>query len=368
MTSDSIDIAYMQEALSLAAEGQYSTSPNPTVGCVIVGKGRVVGRGFHQLAGQDHAEIVAIKDAGELTKMATAYVTLEPCSHHGRTGPCVDALISSGVSRVVYACGDVNQQVSGLGHQALHSAGIEVLSGVCELQALELNRGYFKRMAEGKPYIRIKVAMSLDGAMAMSNGESKWITGNVARLDGQRLRAQSCGVLTGIGTVLAVDPLLNVREKRFDIRGRNPTRIILDTHLRCPRSANIFSVDGRVLIFSGESVDEKRYSDLSEVAEIQSVKELSSGMDLEQILFRCASDGMNNLLIEAGPILTREFIERKLFDELIVYIAPKIIGEGGRRAFQVTSPETLSEVLGLKLTSLESLGGDIAMILVPDVL
>jgi diaminohydroxyphosphoribosylaminopyrimidine deaminase / 5-amino-6-(5-phosphoribosylamino)uracil reductase len=360
------DIGHMQEALALAAQGKYSTSPNPAVGCVIVKDGRVVGKGFHRLAGEDHAEVLAIKDAGELTKESTAYVTLEPCNHQGRTGPCADALISAGISRVVYACGDANPKVSGNGHQALQAAGIDTVSGVCEEEAFELNRGYFKRMTEGKPYVRLKMAMSLDGAMAMSSGESKWITSDAARSDGQRLRASSCAVMTGIGTVLADDPLLNVREKKLETHGREVTRIVLDTHLRCSASANIFTVGGQVLIFCGESFDVKRHAELTKVAEIEIVKETSGILDLKHILSTCASYGLSNLLIEAGPTLTRQFIERKLLDELVLYIAPKIIGTSGKRAFQISSPETLSKVLGLRFKSLAPLGDDIVLTLVPN--
>jgi diaminohydroxyphosphoribosylaminopyrimidine deaminase/5-amino-6-(5-phosphoribosylamino)uracil reductase len=360
------DVAYMREALELARLGQYSTSPNPAVGCVIVKNDEIIGKGFHHLAGEDHAEIEAIRDAGERTKMATAYVTLEPCSHTNLTGPCVEALISAGISRVVYACGDPNPRVSGRGHRALCDAGIDVLSGVCEDEALELNRGFIKRMAKGKPYVRLKMAMSLDGAMAMSSGESKWITGEAARSDGQRLRALSCGVMTGIGTVLADNPLLNVRDKELQTRGREVTRIILDTQLRCPPSASLFKVGGRVLIFCGNFVESRRYKKLAELAEIESVEEFSGAIDLELVLASCASHGLNNILIEAGPVLTRQFIQRKLFDELTLYIAPKIIGIEGRRAFQVPSPDKLSEVHDLKLKDLSSLGNDMVATLVPN--
>ena len=367
MRVDARDIEYMREALELARKGEYSTSPNPAVGCVSVKDDEIIGRGFHHLAGENHAEIEAIRDAGDRTKMATAYVTLEPCSHQGRTGPCVEALISAGISRVVYACGDPNPKVSGTGHRTLCDAGIDVLSGVCEMEALELNQGFIKRMAKGQPYVRLKMAMSLDGAMAMASGESKWITGEAARSDGQRLRALSCGVMTGIGTVLADDPLLNVREKMLQTRGREVTRIILDTQLRCPSSARLFTVGGKVLIFCGKSFELKRRKKLAGLAEIESVEKVSGTMDLELVLDRCASHGLNNILIEAGPILTRQFIQRKLFDELTIYIAPKIIGTEGRRAFQVPSPDRLSEVYDLKLKKLSSLGNDMVATLVPDI-
>ena len=367
MTADTRDIEYMREALELARKGEYSTSPNPAVGCVIVKDDEIIGRGFHHLAGENHAEIEAIRDAGDRTKMATAYVTLEPCSHKGRTGPCVEALISAGISRVVYACGDPNPKVAGTGHRALCDAGIDVLSGVCEMEALELNQGFIKRMAKGQPYVRLKMAMSLDGAMAMASGESKWITGEAARSDGHRLRALSCGVMTGIGTVLADDPLLNVREKTPQMRGREVTRIILDTHLRCPSSARLFTVSGKVLIFCGKSFELKRRNKLAGLAEIESVEEVSGAMDLELVLDRCAAHGLNNILIEAGPVLTRQFIQRKLFDELTIYIAPKIIGTEGRRAFQVLSPDRLSEVHDLKLKKLSSLGNDMVATLVPNI-
>ncbi len=361
------DVEYMREALELARKGEYSTSPNPAVGCVIVKNDQIIGRGFHHLAGKNHAEIEAIRDAGETAKMATAYVTLEPCSHKGRTGPCVEALISAGISRVVYACEDPNPKVSGTGHRILCDAGIDVLSGVCESEALELNQGFIKRMAKGKPYVRLKMAMSLDGAMAMASGESKWITGEAARSDGQRLRALSCGVMTGIGTILTDDPLLNVREKKSQMRGREVTRIILDTQLRCPSSASLFTVGGKVLIFCGKSFESKYNNKLSRLAEIESVEELSGAMDLELVLDRCASHGLNNILIEAGPVLTRQFIQRKLFDELTLYIAPKIVGTEGRRAFQVPSPDRLSEVQELKLKSWSSLGNDMVATLVPNI-
>jgi len=361
-----IDLGFMREAIALAAEGRYSTTPNPAVGCVIVRDGRVVGRGFHARAGAPHAEAAALAAAADADlRGATAYVSLEPCNHHGRTGPCAEALIAAGIARVVYAEDDPNPRVDGGGAARLRAAGVDVLGGVGAAEAATLNRGFFKRMRTGLPRVRVKLAMSLDGAVALASGESQWITGPEARAEVQRLRAESCAVLTGIGTVLADDPSLNVRDPRFDLRGRQPLRVVLDSALRMPPSARLLAIDGATLVFTA-SCDAAARARLEQAgAEVVGIAAGAGGLDLAAVLRELGRRGINEALVEAGPLLAGRVIDARACDELVVHVAPKLLGREAQRAFALASPLSLAAALEFDLVTVERLGADVALTLTP---
>jgi diaminohydroxyphosphoribosylaminopyrimidine deaminase/5-amino-6-(5-phosphoribosylamino)uracil reductase len=355
------DTYYMKEALRLAEKGRYSASPNPAVGCLIVKDRKVIGSGFHRRAGGPHAEIEAINSATESCEHATAYITLEPCSHLGKTGPCCEELIAERFSRVVYAVMDPNKNVAGKGHRMLRQAGIEVLSGVCDVAARELNKGFFKRMESNLPYITVKIAMSLDGATALKNGESKWITCLESRDDVQRLRAESCAILTGIGTVLDDDPYLNVRSPNFDTLGRQPMRVVLDSKLRMPRGSRLLAGPGVKRIYTAND-DPSLVEVLSDAGAIVCLApKCDKGVDVLAVLQELSKLEINKVLVEAGATLVGELIDKNIFDEIIVYMAPKILGKEGRRGFNMVSPDKLSEAFSLNLVESYNVGTDIAM-------
>ncbi|MEQ8232584.1 MAG: bifunctional diaminohydroxyphosphoribosylaminopyrimidine deaminase/5-amino-6-(5-phosphoribosylamino)uracil reductase RibD [Gammaproteobacteria bacterium] len=364
------DLRFMREAIALAAEGRYSTSPNPAVGCVIVRDGTILARGFHARAGGPHAEAAALAAAaadGVDVRGATAYVSLEPCNHHGRTGPCAEALIAAGIARVVYAEDDPNPAVAGGGAGRLREAGIAVEGGVGAVPAGALNRGFIKRMRSGLPRVRVKLAMSLDGAVALASGESQWITGPTARAEVQRLRAESCAVMTGVGTVLADDPALTVRDERFAMRGRQPLRVILDSTLRTPPTAHLLGLPGGTLIFTATE-DAQLHAQLARTgAEVVVVGRGAGGLDLAAVLTALGARGVNELLVEAGPQLAGQVIEARVFDELVVHLAPKLLGREARRAFALASPLALAEALTLETVAVARLGADTALTFVPAV-
>ncbi len=326
-----IDQHYMARAIRLAARGVYTTHPNPNVGCVLVNDGAVVGEGWHRQAGGPHAEVFALQQAGERARGATVYVTLEPCSHHGRTPPCVGALVAAGVGRVMVAMQDPNPRVAGRGMQGLRDAGIAVQAGLLEDQARALNPGFISRMQRGRPWVRVKLAASLDGRTAMASGESKWISGAAARQDVQRLRARSSAILTGIGTVLADDPALNVRLDVQQLCGveplRQPLRVVLDPELDMPAQAQMLSLPGQTLIFTSVS-DPRRYAGLQQNgAEIALVAGARGQLDLSAVLEQLAAREINEVLLECGPTLAGAFLQAGLVDELIVYLAPHLMGD-----------------------------------------
>jgi diaminohydroxyphosphoribosylaminopyrimidine deaminase/5-amino-6-(5-phosphoribosylamino)uracil reductase len=394
------DSQWMAQALRLAERGLYSTSPNPRVGCVLVRDGKSVGSGWHQRAGEPHAEVYALREAGGAARGATAYVTLEPCSHHGRTPPCAEALIEAGMARVVVAVQDPNPEVAGAGIARLRAAGIAVESGLMEAEARELNVGFFARMTRGTPWLRSKIAMSLDGRTALGNGKSQWITGDAARQDVQRWRARSCAVLTGINTVLADDAQLNVREIGGMIpaprggasnppsppthpspplsgreeggasappltRGgqeeglRQPLRVVLDSQLRIPLEARVLYGGGRTLVYTALH-DERKIGLLQDLGATVAVMPDGNGqVDLPAILRDLAQRGCNEVLVEAGSILNGALLRAGLADELLLYIAPQLLGDAARSMAQLGELTSLEQRVGLKWQDMRQVGKDL---------
>jgi len=355
----------MADALRAAAQGFCSTRPNPRVGCVVVRDGAVVGRGYHHHAGGPHAEVVALGEAGPLANGATAYVTLEPCNHHGRTPPCVDALIAARVARVVYACDDPHPQVAGQGAARLRAAGITVDAGPLGDAARELNRGFMSRFRCGRPFLTLKVGMSLDGKTALANGQSQWITGPAARADVQRLRARSCAVLTGIGTVLADDPALTVRDPRFDLGGTPPARVVLDASLRLGPDARLFATPEPVYVFTADGEAGRRAPLEALGARVERVAPDRGGVDLQAVLARLGALGMNEVLAECGPRLAGGLLAAGLVDELVCYLAPKILGSGARSAFALPDFTALAECPGLDVIETRRVGPDLRIVARP---
>ncbi len=357
MTELTQDQIWMRRAIELARQGQYSTKPNPNVGCIIVKDGVVVGEGFHPKAGQPHAEVFAMRQAGEQACGATAYVTLEPCAHYGRTPPCAKGLVEAGVAKVMVACPDPNPLVAGKGVQILKDAGIEVEVGICEDEAHPLNDGFLKAMATGMPYVRLKIASSLDGRTAMASGESKWITGSEARQDVQHWRAISGAVITGIDTVLADDCQLNVRSLKGidDISSIvQPKRIILDRQGRLPLNAKILENPETVMVMGPYR---QELADLGVIQlEIQPLKEL-----LQQLV---QQHQIYDVLVEAGATLSTAFLQAGLLDELISYVAPTLLGQTARSMFNAEFSR-MAEQLRFKLQDVTRLGDDVRFRLIP---
>lgn len=356
------DQTYMARAIQLAQQGLYTTQPNPRVGCVIVKEGQIVGEGFHARAGQAHAEVVALAQAGQQAEGATAYVTLEPCAHFGRTPPCANALVAAKVARVVMASLDSNPLVAGKGQAILESAGIQTTVGVLENQAKALNKGFFRRMQGGLPYVRLKMAASLDGRTAMQSGESKWITGHEARRDVQKLRAQSGAVITGIGTVLADNPSLTVRpDEWLDWHYGDVVqllRVVFDSQLATPIDAQLLSTQG-VIIVTEQSLEHPKAIVLqAKGVEIWSFA--SREGVLQQTLVKLAERGVNEVLVEAGANLAGAFIQAKLVDELIVYLAPTLLGSDARPMFNLPLSQ-MAEQYRLQQTDLTMIGQDIRL-------
>ncbi|MSR11660.1 MAG: bifunctional diaminohydroxyphosphoribosylaminopyrimidine deaminase/5-amino-6-(5-phosphoribosylamino)uracil reductase RibD [Gammaproteobacteria bacterium] len=371
---------HMRQALALART-VITAAPNPRVGCVIVKDRKLVGEGWHAAAGQAHAEVAALRQAGAAARAATAFVTLEPCAHTGRTGPCVEALLAAGIERVVLASIDPNPSVSGKGITVLEAAGVQVYHlKDFEQDAMDLNRGYFRRHQQGLPYVRLKLAMSLDGRTALANGDSKWITGPAARADGQLLRAHSCAIVTGIGTVLADDPALTVRSAELPLSqsalqanalalSRQPLRVILDSGRRTPATARILREQGSVVIFgtSSNTTDSSAYPGN---VTLKALPGAGSGLALRSVLESLAADfECNEILVEAGAILSTAFIEAGLVDELLLYIAPKLLGKDGRALVEFTGLQTLADSIEFDIIDVAIVGeaghGDIRVTLQP---
>ena len=355
--SHSEDRRHMARALQLAAQGMNTTRPNPRVGCVLVKDGEVVGEGWHQKAGEPHAEIHALKAAGERARGATAYVTLEPCCHHGRTPPCSEALIQAGVARVVAAMEDPNPQVAGQGLAQLRATGIATESGVLQAEAEALNPGFISRMRRGRPWVRSKLAMSLDGRTAMASGESQWITGKEARADVQRLRARSCAILTGAGTVLADDPSLTARVEGLADE-LQPLRVILDPYLSTPPEAKMLSLPGRTLILTTSDEDDVMAALLKAGAEVACIEGHGDAIDLNAVMDYLTELQVNEVLLETGATLSGAMLRQGLIDEMVFYMAPHLMGNQARGLFHLPGLEEMSQRIQLDIMDIRAVGAD----------
>ena len=367
------DYRHMSRALQIARRGLYSTDPNPRVGCVIVKDNFVLAEGWHQKAGHPHAEIEALKNATENhasadVSGATCYVSLEPCVHHGRTLPCTESLINAGIRRVVAATVDPNPLVAGKGLQQLMEANIETESGLMESQARELNPGFEMRMRQGRPFVRCKLAMSLDGKTALANGQSKWISGAESRIDVQQLRARSSAVMTGIGTVITDDPSMNVRSPElfqsavggWSTHGRQPLRVILDSDLEITQDAKILGLSGDIIIFNDSDNEDKKKQLANLGVELVSVEAKRGPEFLGFALHYLAKEKeINEVLLEAGSSLSGEMIQAGFIDELILYLAPILLGQDAKGLFQLPLLEDMSDRLSLNFFDIRTIGKDI---------
>ncbi|MCA0951134.1 bifunctional diaminohydroxyphosphoribosylaminopyrimidine deaminase/5-amino-6-(5-phosphoribosylamino)uracil reductase RibD [Shewanella chilikensis] len=360
------DIAMMSRAIMLARRGRYTTRPNPNVGCVIIdADGKIVGEGWHQRAGEPHAEVHALKMAADKARGATAYVTLEPCSHYGRTPPCAEALIKHGLKRVVVAMTDPNPQVAGRGIGMLQAAGIQVQSGLLAEQARALNPGFLSRMERNRPWVTLKLAASLDGKTALANGESKWITGPEARRDVQRLRARSCALLTGIETVLADDPSLNVRHAELGSLGETlseqeliqPLRVILDSNCRMPLDARLLKIVSPVLLVSCRPYEDEFLAALPPYVTTLVLAGEDNRVDIAALL-QHLNQSCNAVLVEAGATLCGAFISAGLADELLLYQAPKLLGAAGRNLLALPNYQQIADTPAIRVTDQRKLGND----------
>ena len=360
------DHQFMQRAIYLAKRGHYTTSPNPRVGCVIVLNGEVVGEGFHEKSGQGHAEVHALKQAGAKAKGATAYVTLEPCSHFGLTPPCAEALIKAQVGHVIAAMVDPNPQVSGRGLERLKSAGITTEFGLLEQDARDLNPGFIRLMTTKLPYVRCKLAASLDGKTAMASGESQWITSAHAREDVQRLRAQSCGVICGADSVIFDDAKMTVRWSALgelknsyeEAKVRQPIRIVIDSKNRLTPDLAIFKTASKIILIRASIENEQTWPHFVEQVVISKAKD-SDQISLKHLLIYLAQQGLNDILIESGAKLAGAFMSENLVDELILYQAPKLIGSEGKSLVDIPAILQLSEAKDLNITDISMVGKDI---------
>jgi diaminohydroxyphosphoribosylaminopyrimidine deaminase/5-amino-6-(5-phosphoribosylamino)uracil reductase len=360
------DHQFMQRAIYLAKRGHYTTSPNPRVGCVIVLNGEVVGEGFHEKSGQGHAEVHALKQAGAKAKGATAYVTLEPCSHFGLTPPCAEALIKAQVGHVIAAMVDPNPQVSGRGLERLKSAGITTEFGLLEQDARDLNPGFIRLMTTKLPYVRCKLAASLDGKTAMASGESQWITSAHAREDVQRLRAQSCGVICGADSVIFDDAKMTVRWNALgelknsyeEAKVRQPIRIVIDSKNRLTPDLAIFNTASKIILIRTSIENEQTWPHFVEQVVISKAKD-SEQISLKHLLIYLAQQGLNDILIESGAKLAGAFMSENLVDELILYQAPKLIGSEGKSLVDIPAILQLSEAKDLNITDISMVGKDI---------
>lgn len=363
------DRRWMAEALELASRGLNTTDPNPRVGCVLVRDGKRVGSGWHRRAGEDHAEVVALKEAGAAAKRATCYISLEPCSHTGRTGPCADALVTAGVTRVVFAGMDPNPRVRGDGARRLRAAGVEVLGGVLEAEARELNPGFLSRWERGRPWVRVKMAASLDGRTALASGASQWITSPEARRDGHGWRARSSAILTGIGTLLADNPWLDAR--RDDLGEiRPPARIVLDSGLRTPADARLFERPGAVHVLHcapDEEAVRDRASTLSEAgASVRRLPPDSDGrISLPAAMGWLAEMEFNEIHVEAGAVLCGALLAEKLIDEMVLYTAPVLLGDGSAGLFQMAPLADMKQRPSFRVIKAGRVGPDVRLVLAP---
>ncbi len=369
MNKNQNDQAFMAEALRLAAKGLYTTRTNPRVGCVIVKDGEIIGRGFHLSPGNPHAEVLALEDVKQNSKGSTIYVNLEPCSHHGKTPPCAEALAAAKVSRVVTAMTDPNPLVNGQGLKLLQSHGIQTETNVLKSEATELNKGFIKRMTNGRPYLTVKSAISLDGKTALQSGESKWISSNESRTDVQKLRARSCAIMTGIDTVVTDDPSLNVRLNEEDLGVEDhieqPKRVILDTDLRISSSAKILNQTGDVIIYTCAAENKKSTELKKHNVEIVITKKTNNHVDLNAVMNELEKRDINEVLVEAGSTLIGSLLENKLVDEMIIYMAPHIMGDASFGLAKLDSIQAMQDRIELNICQTRNIGNDIKLQLKP---
>ena len=371
MAITAADFDFMARAFRLAERGLYTTMPNPRVGCVLVKDGQIIAEGWHERAGEGHAEVNALRVAGDNARGATAYVSLEPCSHHGRTGPCAQALVDAGISRVVYAMEDPNPLVSGNGIALIRAAGIPVDGPVLEDDARALNPGFVRRMERKRPYVRCKMAMSIDGRTAMDSGESKWITGPKARADVQRLRARSCAIISGVDSILQDNASLTVRVDELGLpnaeaaAAKQPLRVIVDSQLRTPRNALMFKQATPILLVHNGQVDAQQLADWPDFVELIALPGKDGRIDLQALLSELAKRQCNEILVETGATLAGSFLRRGLLDEIIMYMAPKLLGSNARPLFDLPL-ETMSASLSLKIKDIRAVGRDWRITAVPD--
>jgi len=352
------DHRFMARALELAERGLYGTTPNPRVGCVIVNGGEVVGEGWHEKAGLPHAEVNALAAAGSRSRGATAYVSLEPCVHQGRTAPCAEALVKAGVARVVAALQDPNPLVAGGGLARLRDQGVAVSCGLLEHEARELNIGFVSRMTRGRPWVRLKVAASLDGRTALNNGRSQWITGEAARRDGHHWRARACAILTGAGTVRDDDPRLTVREVQTS---RQPLRIVVDSKLETPPTAKILQ-GGGVLVAAAQEDKAKIAALRARGAEVLVMPNSAGKVELGKLFRELARRGMNEVHVEAGPRLNGSLLQEGQVDEFLIFLAPSIIGDAARGMFHLPELTELAGRRQLKILDTRMIGPDIRVV------
>jgi len=359
-----VDHAHMARALRLAEFGLHTTQPNPRVGCVIAHGDEIVGEGWHQRAGEPHAEVFALLAAGARARGATAYVTLEPCSHFGRTPPCADALLAAGVARVVAASEDTNPQVAGGGFARLRAGGVEVATGLMRDAARELNRGFFSRIERGRPWLRVKIGASLDGRTALASGESKWITGEAARADVQRWRARSSAIMTGVGTVLADDPQLTVRlrealaaQQGSSAERVKPLRIVLDRHLRTPPRAHLLDGAAPTLIVHAPAAlpSDGRFAGV-ELAAVSTVED--GKLALDEVLSLLAARGVNEMQVEAGSTLCGALLQGGFVDELLIYVAPVVLGDRARPLLALPELTAMAHARRLRVVDTRVVGSD----------
>ncbi|WP_455198224.1 bifunctional diaminohydroxyphosphoribosylaminopyrimidine deaminase/5-amino-6-(5-phosphoribosylamino)uracil reductase RibD [Kaarinaea lacus] len=354
--ADADDYGFMARSIRLAERGLFTTDPNPRVGCLLVKNGEVVGEGWHERAGEPHAEIMALRDSGEQAKNAIAYISLEPCCHHGKTPPCSDALIDAGISRAVVAMEDPNPQVAGKGVAQLRAAGIEVETGIMTSQAEALNPGFIQRMRHGRPYVRCKMAMSLDGRTAMASGESQWITGEAARRDVHRLRARSSAIVTGVSTVVKDNPSMNARIENEAIS--QPVRIVLDSQLNLDSNAKIISLPGKTVICT-ISQDRNKIDELkSSGAEVVQLKDDHDKVSLAALMDYLNEQQVNEVMVEAGPTLSGAFLQAGYVDELVVYMAPLLMGDDARGLFSLPGLEKMKDRIELNIIDMSAVGKD----------
>ena len=349
------DRDFMRRALALAERGLFTATPNPRVGAVVVRGGEIVGEGFHARAGESHAEVNALRAAGSRAAGATVYITLEPCNHHGRTPPCVDALVAAKVARVVAAMIDPNPKVSGKGFEALRAAGIDVAIGLSEDQARELNVGFVSRMTRGRPWLRLKLAATLDGKTALASGASQWITGAQARLDGHRWRARACAILTGIGTVRDDDPRLTVRDVDTS---REPLKVLVDSRLEVPLAARILD-GGNLLVAAAIDIPGKVAALRDRGVEVVVLPNAAGKVELGELARELARRALNEIHVEAGFKLNGSLVAAGLVDELLVYFAPSVIGAGGRGMFDLPAIQRLGDAPRLRLMEMRPVGDDV---------